>query len=71
MEEVVKVERGEEENKNIEIDFSTELSSSFMINCIDKVIKLKNPLFKKMNYEGKRRKRKIKNFLFQKNQKIY
>ena len=53
-EEVVKVERGEDSSdKNIEIDFSTELSSSFMINCIDKVIKLKNPLFKKTNYEGK------------------
>jgi hypothetical protein len=40
------------EEENIQVDFSTELSSHFLINCIDRVIKLKNPLFKKVSFES-------------------
>eukprot|EP01080_Neovahlkampfia_damariscottae_P006055 gene6055-10056_t len=40
-----------EDQEDIEVNFSTELSPSFLITCIDKVIKLKNPLFKKTSYD--------------------
>jgi hypothetical protein len=44
-----------EEQENIQLDFSTELSTHFLISCIDRVIKLKNPIFKKDSYESEKK----------------